>query len=86
MLLIDQLIHAFHSFNKGKTTGRPVACQFIEGSFGEVMEFLDRLTFGGQASPALEETRAAWKQTLDAVVESFPFMRQKLQEYKKDSD
>lgn len=85
MVLIDQLIHAFHSFNKGRTTGRPVAGMLIEGSFGEVMEFLDRLSYGDRTTPALEATHKAWKETLYAVVESFPFMRAKLEVKKSDA-
>lgn len=41
MLLIDQLIHAFHV--SLRELGRPVAANLIEGSLAEVIDFLEAL-------------------------------------------
>jgi hypothetical protein len=60
MLLIDQLIHAFHV---GLTElGRPVGANLIEGSMKEVIQFLDNLTNG----PAYE-SREVWRQKLKST-------------------
>jgi hypothetical protein len=71
MLLIDQLIHAFHV---GITDiGRPVAANLIEGSLAEVIRFLDALT-NGDTSSGVGESHAAWRRTLEAASWSRPFI------------
>lgn len=72
MLLIDQLIHAFHT---GFTElGRPVAANLIEGSLKEVIHFLDALTNGGMSAAGLGDSRAAWRRELDSVSWSHLFI------------
>jgi hypothetical protein len=73
MLLIDQLIHAFHL---GLTDiGRPVAANLIEGSLKEVIEFLDRLTNAVPSAAGLPDSGAAWRRTLAAAawIETFGY-------------
>jgi predicted RNA-binding Zn-ribbon protein involved in translation (DUF1610 family) len=62
MLLIDQLIHAFHTgLNE---PGRPVGANLIEGSLKEVILFLDTLTNGGSSAAGIGDSRKAWRHTL----------------------
>lgn len=64
MVLIDQLIHAFHL---GLTElGRPAAANLIEGSLKEVIQFLDALTSGG--------SREAWRRALEGASWSRVFL------------
>jgi predicted RNA-binding Zn-ribbon protein involved in translation (DUF1610 family) len=51
MLAIDQLIHAFHWDLKLHLPNRPAANNLIEGSLEQVIDLLDRLSYGddGQA-------------------------------------
>jgi len=60
MLLIDELIHGFHWFYKTNTPTRPVAVNLIEGRLGQVMDFLDELTYGAGSTPGTVETKAQW--------------------------
>ena len=57
MLLIDRLIHGFHSYYKaeGEPT-RPVAVNLIGGRLRQVLEFLDELTYGPGSTPGTRET------------------------------
>lgn len=65
---IDRLIHSFH-YNlktgaKEHTPSRPAAANVVEGSLGEVVAFLDRLTYGEATTPEMRETRAAYEERL----------------------
>lgn len=72
MLLIDQLIHAFHvSLTE---VGRPAAANLIEGTLAEVIGFLDGLTNNGTSGAGVGESRAAWRQTLGAAPWSEQFI------------
>jgi len=62
MLLIDQLIHAFHI--GVKEIGRPVAANLIEGPLKEVIQFLDTLTSSETSATGIGDSRTAWKQML----------------------
>jgi hypothetical protein len=73
MILIDQLIHAFHV---GLTEiGRPVAANLIEGSLSEVIGFLDALTSGEASAAGVGASRVAWRDTLAAAPWSQPFIK-----------
>jgi predicted RNA-binding Zn-ribbon protein involved in translation (DUF1610 family) len=63
MLMIDQLLHAFHISLK-EDIGRPVAANLIEGSLKDVIHFLDTLTSGEMSATGIGDSRTAWKQTL----------------------
>ncbi len=72
MVLIDQLIHAFHL---GLTElGRPVGANLIEGSLKEVILFLDALTNGPASAAGIGDSRAAWRQKLESAVWARPFL------------
>jgi hypothetical protein len=73
MLLIDQLIHAFHI---GLTElGRPVGANLIEGTLKEVIGFLDALTNGPQSAAGLGGSRDAWRQNIEGVRWAQPFLK-----------
>ena len=46
MLLIDRLLHQFHTNLKRGLQGRPVAVNLIEGNIRQVRALLDALTYG----------------------------------------
>ena len=72
MLLIDQLIHAFHA---GLTEpGRPAGANLIEGSLGTVIRFLDALTSAGTSTAGLGDSRTAWRRTLESAAWSQAFV------------
>ena len=60
MVLIDTLIHRFHSEAKGAPT-RPGAVNLIGGRVGDVIAFLDQLTYGENLPPELEQNLHAWR-------------------------
>ncbi len=62
MILIDRLIHAFHVGLK--EVGRPAAANLIEGSLGEVIQFLDTLAGGPLSASGIGDSRPAWRRTL----------------------
>jgi hypothetical protein len=65
MLLIDQLIHAFHT---GLTElGRPVGANLIEGSMREVILFLDDLTNSPGSAAGIDGSRDAWRGKMEGV-------------------
>jgi hypothetical protein len=59
MFLIDRLLHGFHYY--GKTPTRPVAINLIEGRLGEVMDFLDELSYTENSTPGLQQHREEWE-------------------------
>ncbi len=65
MVLIDQLIHAFHIGLKD--IGRPVAANLIEGSLRDVIHFLDKLTSGDSSAAGIGDSGKAWRQTLATI-------------------
>jgi hypothetical protein len=65
MLLIDQLIHAFHVGLR--ELGRPAAANLIQGSLAEVIDFLDALTSGGASIAELGDSRETWRRALAAA-------------------
>ena len=49
-----------------QTDNRPAAANLIEGSLQQVIEFLDRLTYGSASTPGLGEAHAAWRERVIA--------------------
>ena len=72
MLLIDRLLHGFHYFYKTNGPTRPVAVNLIQGKLGDVVAFLDSLTYGEGSTPGMEENRAEWERNLDANPDWYP--------------
>jgi hypothetical protein len=67
MLLIDQLIHAFHRGIQPGMPHRSAANNLIEGSHNQVVQFLDRLAYGDGSTAGTEERRAQWREEMEKV-------------------
>ena len=63
MLAIDRLIHAFHT-SVVHPTGRPVGVNLIQGKLTDVVQFLDRLTYGDNLSEEVRANRAEWRKQM----------------------
>jgi len=81
MLLVDQLIHAFHvhvfAWAQGEQPTRPVCPNLVEGTLHELLPFLDSLAYGEGGPPERRETYAAWRQGLRDTERFFEYMRQR---------
>lgn len=74
MLLIDQLIHAFHwELQAGPL--RPAGTNLIAGTFEEVVLFLDTLTYGADTTLGISDTRASWSQKLRESGAAYPWVQ-----------
>ncbi len=62
MFMIDRLLHGFHYWVKQEEiiNTRPVAVNLIDARLGEVINFLDELTFGESSTPGVKESHAEW--------------------------
>jgi len=69
MLLIDGLIHGFHQY-QGEPT-RTTGVNLIEGNYHEVVDFLDRLTYGDASTPGTHETHESWRRSIDATAQAW---------------
>jgi hypothetical protein len=68
MLAVDALIHAFH-FSLRREPEQPtraVGVNLIEGKLDAVNAFLDGLTYGPAAAPALLAAQAEWRRNEQA--------------------
>lgn len=73
MLLIDQLIHAFHL---GQTEfGRPVGANLIEGSLKEVILFLDGLSNGPASATGIGSSQDTWRRNLESTSWTRSFLK-----------
>lgn len=61
LVLIDTLIHRFHWESATGSGGRPGACSLIEGKMKDIMPFLDRLSYGENIPPDVQQTREEWR-------------------------
>lgn len=78
VLLIDRLIHQFHYAAKwNPDTSLPAephphphainGSNLIEGSHDDVLAFLDALTYGNRTEPQIQQTKTAWKATVEVM-------------------
>ena len=65
MVLIDQLIHAFHVKLKEREPLKSAAPNLIEGKGPKVVAFLDRLAYGDGSALEVIETRDRWRKRLE---------------------
>jgi len=65
MVLVDGLIHGFHLYFKDASHTRTTAVNLIEGRYHEVVDFLDRLSYGSNSTPGTFETYIRWRQKID---------------------
>jgi len=61
LILIDSLLHRFHWEQVGSDSGRPGVASLIEGKMKEIMEFLDRLSYGDHVPAEVSRTREEWR-------------------------
>jgi hypothetical protein len=66
MLCIDQLIHSFH-INLVYGATRAAGVNLIEGRYHEVVDFLNRLSYGEGSTPGTLENRSEWRKTITAT-------------------
>jgi hypothetical protein len=64
MLLIDQLIHAFHFDEKAGRPTKSIASKLLEGNKKEVVRFLDRL------SATDPDAKEAWRRTVATTIDA----------------
>lgn len=71
IFLIDQLIHGFHwnSHDNGPTC--TTAVNLISGGYHEVVDFLDRLSYGPSSTPGLSQTRQQWRRIIHGTGEKW---------------
>ena len=69
MVLIDQLIHAFHRMLQYPVAHRAAGQNLIEGNHQQVVAFLDNLTYGEGNTPGLQDTYDVWQQTAQEMQE-----------------
>lgn len=62
LLLIDQLLHAFHHDLRNAGPHRSVAHNLIEGNHQQALALLDDLAYSHRSTPSLRETHASWHQ------------------------
>jgi hypothetical protein len=67
MLLIDRLLHGFHWYYKDGTATRPVAINLIEGRLGDVIAFLEDLTYGECSTSGTRECFALWNERAEVA-------------------
>jgi predicted RNA-binding Zn-ribbon protein involved in translation (DUF1610 family) len=70
MLLIDRLIHGFH-YNLHYGPTRAAGVNLIEGRYHEVVEFLDRLSYGPGSTPGTRQARREWRQVINQTAETW---------------
>ncbi len=62
MLLIDQLLHAFHHDLRSPRPHRSVAHNLIEGNHRQALALLDALAYGDRSTPEMRQTYASWRE------------------------
>jgi hypothetical protein len=69
MLAIDRLIHEFHYSLRAQPDlpCRPAGVNLIQGKLGDVVQFLDELTYGKQTTEGLVENRAIWLEEMAKI-------------------
>jgi hypothetical protein len=67
ILLIDQVIHAFHQDLRNPTPHRSAANNLIEGNHEQVIAFLDTLAYSDVTVPEIHQTYAEWRETVEEV-------------------
>jgi hypothetical protein len=62
MLLIDQLLHAFHHDLRRASPHRSVAHNLIEGNHRQALALLDSLAYGDHSTPGVRDAYDAWRE------------------------
>jgi hypothetical protein len=64
MVLIDQLIHGFHWNTRDRSPTRTTGVNLIAGNYHEVVDFLDRLSYGPGSTPGVHQVRQEWREII----------------------
>jgi hypothetical protein len=64
MVVIDQLLHAFHQSIRYPVPHRSAASNLIEGNHAQVVAFLDQLTYGPTSTSEMRDAHTAWQATM----------------------
>jgi hypothetical protein len=68
MLLIDALIHSWHwHAHYGNT--RTTAVNLIEGNYHQVVDFLDRLSYGPGSTPGVRQEWQKWREEVNSTAD-----------------
>jgi hypothetical protein len=68
MLLIDRIITGFHHYLRFGDT-RATAVNLIEGSYHDVVDFLDSLSAGPGSTPGIQENHAEWREKINRTAD-----------------
>lgn len=71
MLAIDRLIHGFHWYMLANEETRAAAVNLIEGRYHQVVDFLDRLSYGPGSSPGTRQTWLEWRAVIQRTAEKW---------------
>jgi hypothetical protein len=77
MVLIDQLIHGFHLSLLGEPT-RTTGVNLIEGKYPEVVQFLNKLSYGDGGTPGMRELHDDWRAKVNHTAEDWHDRRLRL--------
>jgi hypothetical protein len=77
MVLIDQLIHGFHLSLLGEPT-RTTGVNLIEGKYPEVVQFLNKLSYGDDGTPGMREVHDDWRAKVNHTAEDWHDRRLRL--------
>jgi hypothetical protein len=69
MLLIDQLIHGWHWNALTQEQTRTTGINLIEGSYHEVVDFLDRLSYGSASTAGLIQHWQEWREKINQTAD-----------------
>lgn len=70
LIAIDRLIHAWH-WEQVQNPTRPAGANLIEGRLGDVVAFLDALSYGDTGTAGMGAKRADWYRNLEASQKRF---------------
>ena len=85
MILIDTLIHRYHWELEGGLT-RPGATDLIGGRQHEIIDFLNKLSYGEKSSPEILANRAEWIQKVKKSQQHRKTKREELQKKKEERE
>ena len=85
MILIDTLIHRYHWELEGGLT-RPGATDLIGGRQHEIIDFLNKLSYGEKSSPEILANRAEWIQKVKKSQQHRKTKREERQKKKEERE
>ncbi len=77
MLLVDMLIHGWHWNALFRTNTRAACVNLIEGTYHEVVDFLNLLSYGPGSTPGISRQRDEWREQIDYTARLWQDVRRK---------